>query len=428
MNYQLVGTERNVATIRVTVPTADFDKAINTAYNKSKGKFAVPGFRKGKVPKSIIEKQYGEGIFFEEALDIILPEAYSGAVDELKLEVVARPDIDIVEMAKGKDLVFEAKVAVKPEVKMGNYKGVEAKKVDGEVTEEVLMAELEKSREMNARLVSIEDRPVADGDTLTIDYKGFVGEEQFAGGTAENQTLVIGSGRFIPGFEEQLVGKNIGDDAVVSVTFPAEYHAPELAGKEARFEVKIHGIKVKELPALDDEFAKDTSEFDTLEALKADMKAQLEEGAKKNAELATRDNVVDAVVATMEADIPEAMVEMEIEGMLKDFDYQLKQQGLNLENYLKFTGSKLDDLKGQMKNDAEIRVKTALTLEEVAKLENVEVTEADVEGELNRIAEAQKASLEEVRKVFGRDNYEYLRTTLTTKKTVDLLVEHANLI
>ncbi len=428
MNYQLVNTEKNVATIRVTVPTADFDKAINTAYNKSKGKFAVPGFRKGKVPKSIIEKQYGEGIFFEEALDIILPEAYSGAVDELKLEVVARPDIDIVEMSKGQDLVFEAKVAVKPEVKMGNYKGVEAKKVDGEVTEEVLMAELDKSREMNARLVSIEDRPIADGDTLTIDYKGFVGEEQFEGGTAENQTLVIGSGRFIPGFEEQLVGKRIGDDAVVNITFPAEYHALDLAGKEAKFEVKIHGIQVKELPALDDEFAKDTSEFDTLEALKADLKAQLEEGAKKNAELATRDNVVDAVVATMEAEIPEAMVEMEIEGMLKDFDYQLKQQGLNLENYLKFTGSKLEDLKGQMKDDAEIRVKTALTLEEVAKLENVEVTEADVEGELNRIAEAQKASLEEVKKVFGRDNYEYLRTTLTTKKTVDLLVEHANLV
>lgn len=428
MNYQLVGTEKNLATIRVTVPAAEFEKAIMSAYNKTKGKFAVPGFRKGKVPKNIIEKQYGEGVFFEEALDIILPEAYSGAVEELKLEVVARPDIDIVEMAKGKDLVFEAVVAVKPEVKLGAYKGVEAKKVAGEVTDEVLMAELEKSREMNARLVSIEDRPVADGDTLTIDYKGFVGEEQFEGGTAENQTLVIGSGRFIPGFEEQLIGKQIGDDAVVNVSFPAEYHAPELAGKDAKFEVKIHGIKVKEMPALDDEFAKDTSEFDTLDELKADMKAQLEEGAKKNAELATRDNVVDAVVATMEADIPAAMVDMEIEGMLKDFDYQLRHQGLDLENYLKFTGSKLDDLKGQMRNDAEIRVKTALALEEIAKIEKIEVTEADLENELNRIAEAQKASLEEVKKVFGRDDFEYLRTTLTTKKTVDLLVEHANLV
>lgn len=428
MNYQLVKTEKNVATIRVTVPVATFEKAITNAYNKSKGKFEVPGFRKGKVPKNIIEKQYGESIFFEEALDLILPEAYSNAVDELKLEVVARPDIDIVEMAKDKDLVFEAAVAVKPEVKLGAYKGVEAKQVSGEVTEEVLMAELEKSREMNARLVPIENRPVADGDNLIIDYKGFVGEEQFEGGTAEEQTLVIGSGRFIPGFEEQLIGKNLGEDVIVNVSFPAEYHAANLAGKEAKFEVKINAIKAKELPELDDEFAKDTSEFETLEALKADMKAQLEDGAKKNAEFATRDNVVDAVVATLEADIPEAMVEMEIDGMLKDFDYQLKQQGLDLENYLKFTGSKLEDLKGQMKNDAEIRVKTALTLEEIAKIEKIEVTEEDLNNELNRIAEAQKATLEEVKKVFGRDDFDYLKQTLTTKKTVDLLVEHANLV
>ncbi len=428
MNYQLISNEKSVATIRVTVPVAKFEDAINAAYNKSKAKFAVPGFRKGKVPKNIIEKQYGESVFFEEALDIILPEAYSSAIDELKLDVVARPDIDIVEMAKGKDLVFDAVVGVKPEVKLGQYKGVEAKKVDGEVTEEVLMAELEKSREMNARLVSIENRAVENGDTLTIDYKGFVGTEQFEGGTAENQTLVIGSGQFIPGFEEQLVGKNIGDDAVVNVSFPAEYHAPNLAGQDAKFEVKIHGIKVKEVPALDDEFAKDTSEFDTLDALKADLKAQLEEGAAKNAEFATRDNVVDAVVANLEADIPAGMVDMEIEGMLRDFDYQLRQQGLDLENYLKFTGSKLEDLKGQMRNDAEIRVKTALVLEEVAKLENVEVTEADIEAELTRIAEAQKTDIEEVRKVFQRDEYDYLKTTLTTKKTVDLLVENAKLV
>lgn len=428
MNYQLISNEKSVATIRVTVPVVKFEEAINAAYNKSKTKFAVPGFRKGKVPKNIIEKQYGEGVFFEEALDILLPEAYSSAIDELKLEVVARPDIDIVEMAKGKDLVFEAVVGVKPEVKLGQYKGVEAKKVDGEVTEEVLMAELEKSREMNARLVSIDNRPVQNGDTLTIDYKGFVGDEQFEGGTAENQTLVIGSGQFIPGFEEQLVGKNIGDDAVVNVTFPTEYHAPNLAGQEAKFEVKIHAIKVKEVPALDDDFAKDTSEFDTIEELKADLKKQLEEGAKKNAEFATRDNVVDAVVANLEADIPAGMVDMEIEGMIRDFDYQLRQQGLDLENYLKFTGSKLDDLKGQMRNDAEIRVKTALVLEEIAKLENVEVTEADIEAELTRIAEAQKTDIEDVRKVFQRDEYDYLKTTLTTKKTVDLLVENAKLV
>lgn len=428
MSYQLVKTESNLATVRVTVAAAEFEKAVTEAYNKNKNKFAVPGFRKGKVPQSIIEKQYGSGVFYEDALDIVLPKAYSAAVDELKLDVVARPDIDIVELEKGKDLIFEAVVAVKPEVKLGAYKGVEAKKVTGEVTEEVLLAELEKSREMNARMVSIEDRAVQDGDTLTIDYKGFIGEEQFDGGTAENQTLVIGSGRFIPGFEEQLVGKNIGDEVEVLVTFPESYHAPDLAGKEAKFIVNIHGIKVKEMPELDDEFAKDTSEFDTLDELKADIKAKLAEGAAKNAELATRDNVVDAVVATLEAEIPAPMIDMEIEGMVRDFDYQLRSQGLDLDNYLKFTGSKLEDLKGQMRPDAEIRVKTALTLEEVAKLENIEVTEEDLENELQRIAEAQKVSIDEVRKVFGRDDFDYIKNTLTTKKTVDLLVEHANLV
>lgn len=428
MNFQLVKTEKNVATIRVTVPVSDFEKAVTNAYNKTKGKFAVPGFRKGKVPKNIIEKQYGENVFYEEALDLILPEAYGKAIDELKLDVVARPDIDIVEMAKGKDLIFEAAVAVKPEITLGKYKGVEAKNVSGEVTDEVLMAELDKSREMNSRLISIEDRPIADGDTVIMDYKGFVGEEQFDGGTAENQTLVIGSGRFIPGFEAQLIGKNIGDEVVVNVTFPAEYHAANLAGQEAKFEVKVHAIKVTELPALDDEFAKDTSEFETLEELKADLRAQLEVGATKNAEYATRDNVVEAVVATIEADIPDAMVDMEIDGMLKDFDHQLRSQGLDLENYLKYTGSKIEDLKGQMREDALARVKTTLTLEEIAKLEAVEVTEEDIQNELTRIAEAQKATLEEVKKVFGKDNFDYLRTTLTTKKTVDLLVEHANLV
>lgn len=428
MSYQLVQTEKNIATIRVTVEAAQFEQAIDKAYNKSKGKFAVPGFRKGKVPKNIIEKQYGEGVFFEEALDILLPEAYGKAVDELKIDVVARPDIDIVEMAKGKDLIFTAEVAVKPEVKLGAYKGIEAKKVSGEVTEEILMAELEKSREMNARMISVDNRAIQDGDTLTIDYKGFVGEEQFEGGTAENQTLVIGSGRFIPGFEEQLVGKNVGDEAVVEVTFPEAYHAPNLAGQVAKFEVKVHAIQVKELPELDDEFAKDTSEFDTLDELKADIKAKLADGANKNADLATRDNVVDAVVATLEADIPAPMVDMEIDGMLRDFDYQLRSQGLDLDNYLKFTGSKLDDLKGQMRADAEIRVKTALTLEEIAKLENIQVTEEDLEGELNRIAEAQRVSIDEVKKVFGRDDFDYIKNTLTTKKTVDLLVEHANLV
>lgn len=428
MKFQLMSTEKNIAKVEITVPSAMFEKALNDAYNKNKGKFAIPGFRKGKVPKALIEKQYGEGVFFEDALDLLLPEAYGNAIDELKLDVVARPDIDIKEMGKGIDLVFEAAVAVKPEVKIGTYKGVEAKKVSVEVSDEDIAAELEKSREMNARLINIEDRPVQTNDSLIIDYKGFVGEEQFEGGTAENQTLVIGSGRFIPGFEEQLVGANLGDEVEVKVTFPTEYHAANLAGQEAIFKVNVKGIKVKELPELNDDFASETSEFDTLEELKADMKAKLSEGAAKNAELATRDSVVDAVVATLEADIPDPMVDMEIDGMLRDFDYQLRYQGLDLENYLKFTNSSIEDLKGQMREDAVVRVKTALVLEEIAKQENIEVTEEDLNTEFERIAEAQGTSIEDVKKVFARDNYEYLKTTLTTKKTVDLLVNHASFV
>lgn len=428
MKFQLLSNEKSIAKVEITVPANLFEKAVTEAFNKNKGKFSIPGFRKGKVPKAMIEKHYGEGVFFEDALDALLPEAYGNAIDELKLDVVARPDIDIREMGKGIDLVFEAAVAVKPVVKIGAYKGVEAKQVAIDVTDEEIAAELEKSREMNARLITIEDRPVQLNDTLMMDYKGFVGEEQFEGGTAENQTLVIGSGRFIPGFEEQLVGANIGDEAVVKVTFPTEYHAPHLAGQEATFYVNVKGIKVKELPELNDDFASETSEFDTLDALKADMKAKLSEGAIKNAELATRDNVVDAVISTLEADIPEVMVDMEIDGMLRDFDYQLRYQGLDLENYLKFTKSTIEDLKGQMREDALTRVQTALVLEEIAKLENVEVTEDDLNAELDRIAEAQGTSVDDVKKVFAKDNYEYLKTTLSTKKTVDLLVANAKLV
>lgn len=428
MKFQLLSNEKSIAKVEITVPANLFEKAVTEAFNKNKGKFSIPGFRKGKVPKAMIEKHYGEGVFFEDALDALLPEAYGNAIDELKLDVVARPDIDIREMGKGIDLVFEAAVAVKPVVKIGAYKGVEAKQVAIDVTDEEIAAELEKSREMNARLITIEDRPVQLNDTLMMDYKGFVGDEQFEGGTAENQTLVIGSGRFIPGFEEQLVGANIGDEAVVKVTFPTEYHAPHLAGQEATFYVNVKGIKVKELPELNDDFASETSEFDTLEALKADMKAKLSEGAVKNAELATRDNVVDAVISTLEADIPEVMVDMEIDGMLRDFDYQLRYQGLDLENYLKFTNSTIEDLKGQMREDALTRVQTALALEEIAKLENVEVTEDDLNAELGRIAEAQGTSVDDVKKVFAKDNYEYLKTTLSTKKTVDFLVANAKLV
>ena len=428
MKYELIKKENNEVTLNVTVPAADFEKAVNTAYMKERSKFDIQGFRKGKAPRKIIEVQYGAEVFYEEAINVVLPEAYSNALDELKIDPVDRPSIDVKAVGKGVDLVIEAVVTVKPEVKLGAYKGVEVEKVNVEVTDADVDAEIEKSREMNGRLVNVEDRPVADGDSVLIDYKGFVGEDQFAGGTADNHTLVIGSGAFIPGFEEQLIGSNVGDEVEVKVTFPEEYHSEELAGKEAVFKVSVKGIKVKELPELDDEFAKDTSEFDTLEELKADLKAKLQEAAAKNAEMAQRDKVIDAAVATMEADIPEVMFDGEVNGMLRDFDQQLRQQGLNLEQYVQFTGASLDDLKAQMRNDAEIRVKTGLALEEIIKLENIEISDEEIEAEMKKISETQNASMDDVRKAFMADNFAYLRDSLSTRKAVDLLVENAKLI
>lgn len=428
MIYELIKKENNEVTLNVTVPAADFEKAVNTAYMKERSKFNIQGFRKGKAPRKIIEVQYGKEVFYEEAVNVVLPSAYSSALDELKIDPVDRPTIDVKAIGKDVDLIIEAVVTVKPEVKLGDYKGVEVETVKVEVTDEDVNAEVEKSREMNGRLVNVEDRGIADGDSAIIDYKGFVGEEQFAGGTADNHTLIIGSGSFIPGFEEQLVGANTGDEVEVNVTFPEEYQSEELAGKEAVFKVSVKGIKVKELPELDDEFAKDTSEFDTLEELKADLKKTLQEAATKNAELAQRDKVIDAAVATMEADIPEVMFDGEVDGMLRDFDQQLRQQGLNLEQYVQFTGSSLDDLKSQMRNDAEIRVKTGLALEEIIKLENVVISTEEIEAEMTKISETQNATMEDVRKAFMADDYAYLRDSLSTRKVVDLLVENAKLI
>jgi trigger factor len=427
MNFELVKKENNQVTLNLTIPYADFEKAIEKAYQKEKSKFVVPGFRKGKAPRKTIENNYGESVFFEEAINVIFPDAYSKAVDELSIDPVDRPDIDILEIGKDVDLKIAAVVTVKPEVKLGEYKGVSVDAVKVDVTDEDVQKELDRSREAGGRLVTVEDRAVQNGDSVLIDYAGFVGEEQFEGGTAENQTLVIGSGRFIEGFEEQLIGKNIGDECEVSVTFPEKYHAENLAGKPATFKATIKGIKVKELPELDDEFAKDTSEFDTIDELKADIRKKLEEAAAKNSEMATRDRVVDAVVNTLEADIPEVMVNNEINGMLRDFDYELRYQGADLEKYLQFTDTSIEALKEQMKDDAVQRVKTALVIEEIAKKENIEISSEDIESELVRIAERQNSKVEDIRKYFEKDDFEYIKSTLTAKKVVDLLVDSAKL-
>ncbi len=427
MSYELLKSEKNVATISITVPAKDFDEAVQKTYMKERGKFNIQGFRKGKAPRKIIEMNYGEGVFYDGALDVALSPAYAAAVDGLEIEPVARPDIDIKEIGKGKDLVFEAVVAVKPEVELGEYKGVEVEKVSAEVTEDAVEGELKKQQEMNGRLVNVEDRPVAEGDTAVIDFEGFVDGVAFEGGKGENHNLVIGSGQFIPGFEEQLIGKNLDEAVEVNVTFPEAYQAPELAGKDAVFKVAIKGIKVKELPELDDEFAKDTSEFDTLEEMKADIKAKLEESAKSQSETATRDKVIDAVVATMTAEIPDQMVEAEIDGMLQDFEYQLRYQGLELDQYLQFSGTTMQEMREKMQDDALVRVRTSLTLETVSKKENIEVTEEDLEKEFERLAEMQGQSVEDVKKLFGSQT-EYMKASIETRKTVDFLVENAKLV
>lgn len=428
MKYEILKKENSEVTIKVTVAAEEFDKAVLAVYNKDKGKFNIPGFRKGKAPKSIIEKQYGEGVFYEDAVNSLLQVHYEKALDELSIEPVARPDIDIEEVAAKTNLVFTAVVTVAPEFELDGYKGIEVEKINSEVTDEMIDTEIEKTRNMNARLVSVTDRPIQNDDTVIIDYKGFVGEHQFDGGTAEDQELVIGSGKFIPGFEEQLIGSNVGNHVHVNVTFPEVYHSQELAGKDATFHVTVKDIKFKELPALDDEFAKDVSEFDTLDAYKASLKAELEVSAAESAKSAQRDKVIDKVAELITVEIPEKMIATEVDGMLKEFDQQLKYQGLSLDQYVQFTGGSFDALKDQMKPDALARVKTSLVIEKVMNQEAIEVTTEDVEAELVKIAEMQKRDIEEIRNLFKQDDFEYLKSNLKSRKTVDFLVDNAKLI
>ncbi|SHK11615.1 trigger factor [Paramaledivibacter caminithermalis] len=427
MDSTIVKKEGNKVTLQITVRAEDFKKAVQKSYLKNRKKFNIPGFRKGKAPRKIIEMQYGEGVFYEDAINIVLPEKYDKAVEKHNLEPVDRPDIDIDKIEKDKDLVFTATVTVKPEVSLGDYKGIEVEKIEYNVTDEDVNEEIEKMRDMNSRLISIEDRPVQKDDTVIIDYKGFVGDQQFEGGTAENQTLVIGSNTFIPGFEDQLINANVGDEVEVNVTFPEEYHAENLAGKDAVFYVKIKEIKFKELPELDDEFAKDVSEFDTLEELKNDKRKQMEEISKNRAEKELREKVLDKVVENAEVDIPEAMVDTEIDNMLRDFDFQLRYQGLDLQKYLEFTKGNIEDLRKQMKDDAYNRVKTSLTLEAIGKAEDIEVTDEDLEKEFEKMAESHKTTVEKLKESFKQDNFGYIKNTIKVRKTIDFLVKNAKI-
>ena len=425
MNYEILKKENGEITVKVTVPNEAFGKAVTAAYNKNKSRYAIAGFRKGKAPKNIIEKHYGEGVFYEDAVNALLPEYYEKALEALEIDPVARPDIDILEIDKATDLVFSAVITVAPEFELEGYKGLEVEKVNAEVTDEMVEESLKKTQDMNARLVSVSDRPVEDGDTVIIDYKGFVGDDQFEGGSADNQELVIGSGNFIPGFEEQLIGAGVGSDVEVDVTFPETYHAEDLAGKAAKFYVKVNDIKVKELPEIDDEFAKDVSEFDTLEAYKASIREELEKSTKESAESEQREKVLEKAIELITVEIPEKMVDAEVDSMLNDFDQQLRYQGLTLDQYVQFTGGSLDALKGQMKEDALKRVKTSMLVEKIIELEGIEPTEEDVDAEIAKVAESQGREVDEIKKIFEGDNFEYLKNNIKSQKAIDLLVENA---
>lgn len=427
MKAELVKKEGNKVTLKITVDNNKFEEAVNKAYNKTKGKYNIPGFRKGKAPKVVIETQYGKGVFYNDAIDMLFPEVYPEAIKELNIDPIDRPDLDIEEISKDNGLVMVVNVEVKPEFELGAYKGIEISKVDNTVSEEDVEARLNEMVNRNARLTSVEDKALENGDTAVIDFEGFKNGVAFEGGKGENYNLVIGSNTFIPGFEDQLVGKKAGEEVEVNVTFPEAYHAENLAGKPVVFNVKVNDVKVKEVPALDDEFAKDTTEFETLAELRADVKAKLEEQAKNAADAEMRNALVEKVSANTEVEVPEAMVQHQIDNMLMELNYQLQYQGLNLEQLLQMTGRGLDELREERRADAERLVKSSLVLEAIAEKENVEANDADVDYELEKMAAMYNMEVEKIKSSLRETDIEDIKGQIKIRKTLDLLVENATI-
>ncbi len=392
---------------------------------KQKSKISLPGFRKGKVPRHMVEKMYGPEIFYEEAVNIILSKEYPKAAEESELEIVSRPTIDVEQLEKGKSFIFTAEVAVKPGVTLGKYLGVSVKKAEVAVSEEEVTAEIEKERESNARMVTVEGRAIEDGDTAVIDYEGFTDGEAFEGGKGENHSLVIGSHSFIDTFEEQLIGKNTGDQVTVNVTFPEDYHAPELAGKPAMFQVKINEIKAKELPELDDEFAQDVSEFDTLAEYKESVEKKLVERKEAEVKRERENEIIEKIIEDSQMEIPDAMVETQTENMMDDFANRLAQQGMSMEQYMQFTGMTKEKLMEQMKPDAWKRIQSGLILEAIAEAEKIEVSEEDVEAEIGKMAEMYGMEVDKLKELFPESEWENMKKDLAIQKAVDLIVEKA---
>ena len=401
MSLQVENMEKNMAKLTIEVSAEELEKAIQGAYLKQRNKISVPGFRKGKVPRQMIEKMYGAEIFYEDAANALIPTAYGKAYDECELDIVSQPKVEVVQLEKGKPFIFTAEVAVKPEVTLGEYKGLSVDKVSNRVTAKEVDAKLEEEQKKNARTVVVEDRAVQDGDEVVLDFEGFVDGVAFEGGKGENYPLTIGSGSFIPGFEEQLIGAEAEKEVEVNVTFPEEYHSEDLAGKAAVFKCTVHEIKAKELPELDDEFAAEVSEFDTLDAYKADIKAKIKEQKIADGNRKKEDQVVEKAVANATMEIPEAMIDTQVNQMAQDFAQRIQQQGLSMEQYFQFTGMTAEKMMEELRPQAVKRIETRLVLEAIAKAENIEITDEKIDEELAKMAEAYKMEVEKLKDMVG---------------------------
>lgn len=425
MSLKVEKIENNMAKLTIEVPVEDFEKAVEKAYQKNKKKISIPGFRQGKVPRNVVEKMYGKEVFFEDAANEIIPEAYEKAYDECTEEIVSAPKIEVVNIKAGEPFVFTATVALKPEVTLGEYKGVTVEKADVKVTDKEVNEAIETERKNSARSVSVEDRPVKDGDTAIIDFEGFVEDKAFEGGKGDNYPLTIGSHSFIEGFEEQIIGKSINDTFDVNVTFPENYQAAELAGKPAKFVVTVHEIKENQLPELDDDFAADVSSFDTFEEYKADVKKKLEEKKAADAKTAKEDAAVAAVIENAKMDIPEMMLETTQREMLEEFAQRLQMQGLNMEQYMQFTGSNPQLMMDQIKPQAERRIQTRLTMEAVAAAENITVSDEEIDKELEDMAKNYGMELEQVKEVMNAERIDMMKKDLLIQKAITFVADNA---
>lgn len=425
MSVQVENLEKSMAKLTIEVAADEFEAALNKAYQKSKNKINLPGFRKGKAPRAMIEKMYGAGIFVEDAANIIIPDAYESAAKESELEIVAQPEIAVEQAEKGKPFIFTATVAIKPDVTLGDYKGIEVEKKEAEVSEDEISAEIDRVRESNARMITIDDRATQDGDTVVIDFDGYVDGEQFEGGKAEDYTLVLGSHSFIDNFEDQLVGKNIGDDVEVNVTFPEQYQAEELQGKPALFKVKIKEIKVKELPELDDDFAQDVSECDTLDAYKEEVKSKLVKTKEDDIKREKEDAVIEKIIENATMEIPEQMVDAQTRQMTQEFAQRLQSQGLSLEQYMQFTGLTPQKMQEELKPQDLKRIQSRLVLEAVVEAEKIEATQEDIEKEIENMAKMYQMEADKLKELVGEEEKKQIALDMAVQKAVEFVVDAA---